>query len=65
VFLNLDAEVPDMRRTADVVCATDLTAIVVHLSQVEEFFLKQPVIMTRMLMAMVNRSETRKSSVIF
>ena len=57
VFLNLDAEVPDMRRTADVVCATDLTAIVVHLSQVEEFFLKQPEIMTRMLMAMVNRSE--------
>jgi len=40
-----------------VVCATDLTAIVVHLSQVEEFFLKQPDIMTRMLMAMVNRSE--------
>ncbi len=57
VFLNLDATVPDMRRTADVVCATDLKAIVVHLSQVEEFFLKQPDIMTRMLMAMVNRSE--------
>ncbi|PKL44221.1 MAG: hypothetical protein CVV41_06190 [Candidatus Riflebacteria bacterium HGW-Riflebacteria-1] len=57
VFLNLDTEVPDMRRTADVICATDLTAIVVHLSQVEEFFLKQPEIMTRMLMAMVNRSE--------
>ncbi|PKL49479.1 MAG: hypothetical protein CVV42_05700 [Candidatus Riflebacteria bacterium HGW-Riflebacteria-2] len=57
VFLNLEAAVPDMRRTADVVCATDLTAIVVHLSQVEEFFLKQPEIMTRMLMAMVNRSE--------
>ncbi|OGK05319.1 MAG: hypothetical protein A2W80_16780 [Candidatus Riflebacteria bacterium GWC2_50_8] len=61
VFLNLDAAVPDMRRTADVICASDLTAIVVHLSQVEEFFLKQPEIMTRMLMAMVNRSEnTRK-----
>jgi len=57
VFLNLDAEVPDMRRTADVICATDLTAIVVHLNQVEEFFLKQPDIMTKMLMAMVNRSE--------
>jgi CRP-like cAMP-binding protein len=56
VFLNLDAEVPDMRRTANVVCTTDLTAIVVHLSQVEEFFLKQPETMTKMLMAMVNRS---------
>ena len=61
VFLNLDTQVPDMRRTADVVCATDLTAIVVQLGQVEDFFLKQPEIMTRMLMAMVNRSEnTRK-----
>ncbi|MBU1108031.1 MAG: cyclic nucleotide-binding domain-containing protein [Candidatus Riflebacteria bacterium] len=61
VFLNLDAQVPDMRRTADVACATDLTAIVVQLGQVEDFFLKQPEIMTKMLMAMVNRSEnTRK-----
>ena len=58
VFLNLDAPVPDMRRTADVVCATDLTAIVVQLHQVEEFFTRQPEIMTKMLMAMVERSES-------
>lgn len=61
VFLNLDARVPDMRRTADVVCATDLTAIVVQLHQVEEFFARQPEIMTRMLMAMVNRSDNTRS----
>lgn len=61
VFLNLDAKIPDMRRTADVVCATDLTAIVVQLPQVEEFFSKQPEIMTKMLMAMVNRSDNTRS----
>lgn len=60
VFLNLDAKVPDMRRTADVVCATDLTAIVVQLHLVEEFFAKQPEIMTKMLLAMVNRSDNTR-----
>ncbi|MDD3149145.1 MAG: cyclic nucleotide-binding domain-containing protein [Candidatus Riflebacteria bacterium] len=61
VFLNLDARVPDMRRTADVVCATNLTAIVVQLHQVEEFFLKQPEMMTKMLEAMVNRSDNTRA----
>ncbi len=61
VFLNLDARVPDMRRTADVVCATDLTAIVVQLHQVEDFFMKQPEMMTKMLEAMVNRSDNTRA----
>lgn len=60
VFLNLDQTAPDMRRTYDVVCATDVTAIVVHLHQVEEFFARQPEIMTKMLAAMVERSETTR-----
>lgn len=61
VFLNLGAASPDMRRTADVVCATDLSAVVVQLNQVEDFFVKQPELMTKMLMAMVSRSESTKS----
>lgn len=60
VFLNLDQAAPDMRRTYDVICATDVTAIVVHLHQVEEFFTRRPEIMTKMLAAMVERSETTR-----
>lgn len=61
VLLNLYAKVPDARRVADVTCVTDLTAIVVPLDQVEEFFIKKPEIMTKMLMAMVTRSERTSS----
>ncbi len=57
VFLNLDSKVPDMRRTANVVCVTDLSAIVVQLDRVEAFFMKRPELVTKMLLAMVNRSE--------
>lgn len=60
VFLNLGANSPNMRRTADVVCATDLSAVVVNLNQVEEFFVKQPELMTKMLMAMVSRSDNTR-----
>lgn len=50
-----------MRRTADIVCATDLSAIVVKLDQVEEIFAKQPELMTWMVVAMVSSSDdTRK-----
>lgn len=61
VFLNIGSASPDMRRTADVVCATDISAVVVHLSQVENFFVKHPELMTKMLMAMVSRSDNTKS----
>ncbi|MFZ5951247.1 MAG: cyclic nucleotide-binding domain-containing protein [Candidatus Rifleibacteriota bacterium] len=61
VFLNIGAASPNMRRTADVVCATDLSAVVVQLDQVEEFFAKQPELMTKMLMAMVSRSDNTRS----
>ncbi len=60
VFLNMGTSSPNMRRTADVVCATDLSAVVVHLDQVEDFFAKQPELMTKMLMAMVSRSDNTK-----
>jgi CRP-like cAMP-binding protein len=61
VFLNLGSASPNMRRTADVVCATDISAIVVSLDKVEEFFCRQPELMIKMLMAMVERSDnTRK-----
>jgi CRP-like cAMP-binding protein len=61
VFLNLGSSSPTMRRTADVVCATDVSAIVVQLDQVEDFFCRQPDLMTKMLLAMVERSDnTRK-----
>ena len=61
VFLNIGSASPDQRRTADVVCTTDLTAVVVHLNQVEDFFAKQPELMTKMLLAMVSRTDsTRK-----
>ena len=61
VFLNLGFNSPKLRRTADVVCATDISAIIVQLDQVEEFFSKKPDLMTNMLLAMVKRSDnTRK-----
>lgn len=57
VFLNLDSPTHDMRRTADVVCATDVTAVVLQLGQVEEFFRQHPDVLTRMLKAMISRSD--------
>ena len=60
VFLNLGKSSPDIVRTADVVCATKVSAIVLHLDQVESFFAKQPEIMIKMLMAMVDRTEKTK-----
>ncbi len=61
VFLNLASPVPDTRRTADVVCTTDLSAIVLKIDQIEEFFSRQPEIMTRILLEMVSRSENTRN----
>ncbi len=61
VFLNLDGNTNDTKRTADVVCLTDLSAIVLKLDQIESFFVKQPDIMTRILIEMVSRSEITRS----
>lgn len=61
VFLNLEGTVGDTKRTADVVCVTDLTAIVLKLDQIEGFFAKQPEIMTKILIEMVSRSEVTRS----
>jgi hypothetical protein len=40
---------------------TDLSAIVLRLDQIESFFVKQPEIMTRILIEMVSRSEMTRS----
>ncbi|MDD3148605.1 MAG: cyclic nucleotide-binding domain-containing protein [Candidatus Riflebacteria bacterium] len=57
VFLNLELPRPDMRRTAAVVCKTDVKAVVLQLDQVEEFFVAHPEILHKMLQAMINRSD--------
>ncbi len=57
VFLNLELPRPDMRRTADVVCTTDVKAIALQLGQVEDFFTSHPEILARMLQAMISRSD--------
>ncbi len=60
VFLNLGKSVPEMSRTADVICKTDISAIALQLSQVESFFSSQPEVMTKVLMAMVARTDKTK-----
>lgn len=61
VFLNLASPVPDTKRTADVVCVTNLSAIVLKLDQVESYFAHQPEMMTRILIEMVSRSESTRN----
>lgn len=61
VFLNLADNRQNTRRTAHVVCRTDLSAIVLKLDQVENFFAQQPEIMIRILTEMVSRSSSTRT----
>ena len=56
VFLNLARKHRTITRTADVVCATDVRAVVVGIDEVEAFFAGQPHLMTGLLRAMVDRT---------
>ncbi|HOY66020.1 MAG TPA: cyclic nucleotide-binding domain-containing protein [Candidatus Ozemobacteraceae bacterium] len=57
VLLNLEAATPEMRRTADVVCATPVSAIVIGLDQAAAFFREKPEILTNLLFALTDRME--------
>lgn len=57
VFMNLDRKTAEVKRTADVICVTEVEAIVIGLEQVESFFSANPEIMTKLLLEMVSRSE--------
>ncbi|HNW34222.1 MAG TPA: cyclic nucleotide-binding domain-containing protein [Candidatus Ozemobacteraceae bacterium] len=57
VLLNLDTPASEMRRTADVVCSTPVSAIVIGLDQVDEFFKEKPAILTSLLFALTDRME--------
>lgn len=54
---NLDNAKQDTCRTADVVCATPVSAIVIELGQVYTFFGLYPGILTNLMFALVNRME--------
>lgn len=55
-LLNLDAPVPDFRRTADVVTATPVKALVLGLEEIEPFLHRHPETATRMVKAIIERT---------
>ena len=61
VFLNLAQQQRTISRTADVVCKSEVEAIIVGIDQVQDFFSQQPNLMTGLLHALVERTkETSK-----
>lgn len=62
VFQNLAAKIPNIKRTADVVCVTPVDALVLGLDEVEPFFAHNPDLMTNLLLAMVER--TRETEIL-
>lgn len=56
VFLNLASKTPEVKRTADCICATPVRAIVLELDQVEPYLAEHPQLLTELLMAMAERT---------
>ncbi len=56
VFLNLASRTPEVKRTADCICATPVKAIVLDLDQVEPYLGEHPQLLTELLLAMAERT---------
>jgi|GEM_PF-926930 len=57
VLLNLATTKPEMMRTADVVCSTPVSAIVLGLDHVEDYLEKNPEVLTNLLLALTDRTQ--------
>jgi CRP-like cAMP-binding protein len=57
VLLNLAAKTPNITRTADVICASPVSAIVLGLEDVEEFLAKNPDVLTNLMLALSERTK--------
>jgi CRP-like cAMP-binding protein len=56
VFLNMAADRPEVQRTADVVCVSQVKAIVLGLDQVEPYLAEHPELLSDLLHAMIERT---------
>jgi CRP-like cAMP-binding protein len=61
VFLNLASRIPNVKRTADCICATTVKAIVLDLDQVEPYLGEHPQLLTDLLIAMTERTKETHS----
>jgi len=56
VFLNMASRTPEVKRTADCICATSVRAIVLDLEQVGPYLAEHPQLLTELLLAMADRT---------